>query len=53
VQFVALGHLHRLVQPLFHAICKRLSGVAAVNQHAFYGQQIKFVRANDQEVCRS
>jgi len=40
VQFIALDHLHRRVQPLFDAVCKRLSGVPPVDQHAFHGPQI-------------
>ena len=40
VQFISLDHLHRRAQPLFHAVRKRLSGVASVDQHAFNGPQI-------------
>jgi len=42
VQFIALDHLNRGLQPLHHAVGKRLAGVAAIDQNAFHSRQIRF-----------
>ena len=41
VQFVALDDLHGSVQSLFDAVRKRLSGVSAIDQHAFNSLKIR------------
>ena len=41
VQFVALDDLHRSVQALFDAVCKWLSAVSTIDQHAFHSLQIR------------
>ena len=40
MQFIALDNLHRRIKPLFDAVCKWLSGVAAIDQHAFNAPQV-------------
>jgi hypothetical protein len=42
MQFITLDHLHRRAQPLFHAVSKRLSRVASIDQHTFNSKQIAF-----------
>ena len=41
MQFVALDHLHRGLQPLHHAVGKGFARVAAIDQHALHRLQIR------------
>jgi len=41
VQFIALDHLHRCLQPLHHAVGKGFARVAAIDQHALHRLQIR------------
>ena len=46
VEFIALDHLHRCLQPLHHAVGEGLARVAAVDQHALHRFQIRLAPVN-------
>ena len=46
MEFIALDHLHRCLQPLHHAIGKGFARVAAIDQHALHRLQIRLAAVN-------